>query len=51
LLKARGKPAELLIGISKEAAALYSHAWIELRSKVIGDTPQSIGRFALLLHF
>ena len=51
LLKARGEPAELLIGISKEAAALYSHAWIELRSKVIGDTPQSIGRFALLLHF
>lgn len=39
LLKAHGEPAELLIGISKEAAALHSHAWIELRHRVIGDTP------------
>jgi Transglutaminase-like superfamily len=51
LLKVRGEPAELLIGIRKEAAVLHSHAWIELRGKVIGDHPQLIGRFALLLRF
>jgi hypothetical protein len=51
LLKTRGEPAELLIGISKEAAALHSHAWIELNGRVIGDHPQLIRRFALLLRF
>jgi len=51
LLKVRGEPAEFLLGVRKEATAFYSHAWIELRRWVIGDTPQSIGRFAILLHF
>jgi Transglutaminase-like superfamily len=51
LLKARGEPAELLIGISKEAAALHGHAWIQVRRKVIGDHPQIIRRFAILLRF
>jgi hypothetical protein len=51
LLRVRGEPAELLIGIDKEAAALHSHAWIELRGRVIGDHPQLIRRFALLLRF
>jgi hypothetical protein len=51
LLKVRGEPAELLIGISKEAASLHGHAWIQLRQRVIGDHPQFIGRFTLLLRF
>jgi Transglutaminase-like superfamily len=51
LLRVRGEPAELLIGISKEAAALHSHAWIELKGRVIGDHSQLIRRFALLLRF
>jgi Transglutaminase-like superfamily len=51
LLRVRGEPAELLIGIDKEAAALHSHAWIELRRRVIGDHPQFIRRFTLLLRF
>jgi Transglutaminase-like superfamily len=50
LLKARGEPAELLIGISKETASLHSHAWIESRLRVIGDHPQIIGRFVILLR-
>jgi hypothetical protein len=51
LLKARGEPAELLIGISKEAASLHGHAWIQLRRRVISDHPQIIRRFATLLRF
>jgi hypothetical protein len=51
LLRVRGEPAELVIGIDKEAATLYSHAWIELRRRVIGDRPQFIRRFTLLLRF
>jgi Transglutaminase-like superfamily len=47
----RGEPAELVIGIDKEASALHSHAWIELRRRVIGDQPQFIRRFTLLLRF
>jgi hypothetical protein len=51
LLKPRGEPAELLIGISKGASALHSHAWIESRRGVIGDHPQLIRRFVILLRF
>jgi hypothetical protein len=51
LLKARGEPAELMIGISKEANSLHGHAWIQLRRRVIGDHPQLIRRFALFLRF
>jgi hypothetical protein len=51
LLRVRGEPAELLIGIDKEAANLHSHAWVELRRRVIGDQPQFIRRFTLLLRF
>jgi hypothetical protein len=51
LLRVRGEPAELLIGINKEVAALHSHAWIELRRRVIADQPQFIRRFTLLLRF
>jgi hypothetical protein len=51
LLKARGEPAELLIGINKKAATLHSHAWIESRQQVIGDHLQFIRRFVILLRF
>jgi hypothetical protein len=51
LLKARGEPAELLIGISKEVASLHGHAWIQLRRRVIGDHPQIIRHFAILFRF
>ena len=51
LLKARGEAAELLIGVSKEAAALNSHAWIETQGNIIGDSLEMTGRFAPLLRF
>lgn len=51
LLKARGEPGELLIGVCKEASALNSHAWIESQGMVMADSPDIIGRFATLLRF
>ena len=51
LLKPRGEQAELLIGISKEASVLNSHAWIESDGTVIGDNIAVIGSFATLLRF
>jgi hypothetical protein len=51
LFKARGEPAELLIGVSKEASALNSHAWIETRGSVVSDSQEMTGRFATLLRF
>ena len=50
LLEARGEPATLVIGVSKSAATLESHAWIETRGKVIGDSPKITGRFVTLLR-
>jgi len=52
LLKARGEQAELLIGVSKEASALNSHAWIETRgAATIGDNKAMTESFATLLRF
>lgn len=51
LLKARGEKPELVIGVSKEACTLNSHAWIESHGKIMADTPDVIGRFATLLRF
>lgn len=50
LLKARGKPAELVIGVCKNASALDSHAWIESQGKVMTESPAGIDRFATLLR-
>jgi hypothetical protein len=50
LLMARGEPAEILIGVSKETSHLEAHAWIETQGKVVGDSAAVIGRFATLLR-
>ena len=49
LLKARDEAVELRVGITREAAALQGHAWIEKRGTVFADSPQLTGRFATLL--
>jgi hypothetical protein len=51
LLKVRRQPAELVIGVSKEASALNSHAWIESEGKVIGDSVAMTESFATLVRF
>ena len=51
LLKARGEPAELLIGVSKETSGLQSHAWIETQGKILVDRPEVAGSYATLLRF
>jgi hypothetical protein len=51
LLKARGEPAEILVGVSREPLALHSHAWIENRGKVMGDSPEVTRRFATFFRF
>ena len=51
LLRAQEEPADLLIGISKEAAGLQGHAWIEMQGRVMGDSPEVPARFATLLRF
>lgn len=50
-LKARGEPAQLLIGVNKEASVLQAHAWIEAQGTVVGDSAAMAGRFATLLRF
>jgi len=51
LLKARGEPASLLIGVRKMASTLESHAWIEAEEKVMGDSAKMTGRFVPLLRY
>lgn len=51
LLKARGEQAKLLIGVRIEAGQFTSHAWIESRGIIVGDSDESALRFNILLHF
>jgi hypothetical protein len=51
LLKVRREPADLVIGVAKEATGLNSHAWIESRGCVLGDSEENTLRFATLLRF
>lgn len=51
LLKARGEHPELLIGVRKETAALNSHAWIETRGAIIGDSITMTNSFATILRY
>ena len=37
LLRRRGLPAELRIGVGKEDARMRAHAWVELAGRVIND--------------
>lgn len=50
LLKARREPAELVIGVRKEAAEINSHAWVESRGTVIGETATVVRHFATMLR-
>jgi hypothetical protein len=50
LLKARGEPAQLLIGVRKDDNMLASHAWIEPHEKVVGENEPGAG-FVSLARF
>ncbi|HTY56224.1 MAG TPA: lasso peptide biosynthesis B2 protein [Candidatus Binataceae bacterium] len=50
LLKIRGHPAELLVGVNKQQAVFNAHAWIETEGRVIGDRPETTEQFAILLR-
>ena len=50
LLAARGAPVELRVGITKHAALLQGHAWIETAAGVIGDSAELTGRFVVLVR-
>ena len=48
LLRERGVPADLRIGVSKEAPdeALLFHAWVEVEGQVVNDSTDVADRFA-----
>lgn len=50
LLKARGRPAELVVGVNRENSVFNAHAWIETEGRVIGDRPDTPEQFAILLR-
>lgn len=46
LLRRRGAPAALHIGVRKDGDALQAHAWIELDGEVLADSVDVRARFA-----
>ena len=50
LLRRRGIPATLRIGVGKEAADLKAHAWVEVDGQPIIDDEEALGNFAGIHH-
>jgi len=50
LLKARGQPADLMVGVNKGGSVFLAHAWIETEGRIIGDRPEMTEHFAILLR-
>lgn len=48
LLRRRGLPAELRIGVRKADGDFTAHAWVEYGGQVINDTPDVAQRFAMV---
>jgi hypothetical protein len=48
LLRRRGWPAELRIGVRREGDGLDAHAWVELEGFALNDIAEAAGRFAPL---
>lgn len=46
LLRRRGAPAQLRIGVTKEGEQLSAHAWVENEGQVINDRPDIAQRYA-----
>jgi len=48
LLGRRGLPAQLRLGVAREADGLLAHAWVELQGQPVGEETQAVDRFAPL---
>ena len=51
LMRARGEPAELLVGAARSRGTdLEGHAWIEIRGRLFADSPALTGRYSTFLR-
>ena len=46
LLRRRGIPADLRIGVGKDSELLRAHAWLELGGEIVNDAPTVTNEFA-----
>lgn len=44
-LRRRGWPADVWVGVRREAAAMEAHAWVELSGRVLNDRPDVRDRY------
>ena len=51
LFNARNESAELVIGVRKDDSIFNSHAWIELKGKVVGENENAPLGFTTMLRF
>ncbi len=49
-LRAQGDPAELVIGLPREASTTDAHAWVELNGAVVGPAPGKAGHEELVRY-
>jgi hypothetical protein len=51
LMRARGEPAELLVGAARSRGTeLEGHAWIEIRGQLFADSPAFTDRYSTFLR-
>lgn len=50
LLKIKNEPAQLIVGVTKKEDQFSAHAWVEAEGAVIGDSPETIQSYSVLLR-
>ncbi len=43
-------PARMLIGVKKTGDELQSHAWLEINSNPVGDEPEDLKKYTIILE-
>jgi len=46
LLRRRGLPAELCVGVGRDDGRMHAHAWVELSGRVVDDQPTVVAEYA-----
>ena len=47
LLRRRGLPAQLRVGVGKDDGRTHAHAWVELAGRVVNDHPAVAAEYAV----
>lgn len=49
--RAGSRTAVVRVGVSRDEGRFAAHAWLEVGGRIVGDTPENVGRYTVLDDF